>query len=40
MANCPNLEKYGITGAKEVIYNPSYEQLFKDETDPSCWYSN
>jgi phosphoenolpyruvate carboxykinase (ATP) len=35
MANCPNLEKYGITGAKEVIYNPSYEQLFKDETDPS-----
>ncbi len=33
----PNLglEKYGITGATEIIYNPSYEQLFKDETDPS-----
>ncbi len=31
----PNLEKYGITGAKEVIYNPSYEQLFQDETDSS-----
>ena len=35
MATCPNLEKYGITGATEVVYNPSYEQLFKDETDPS-----
>ncbi len=26
------LEKYGITGATEVIYNPSYETLFKEET--------
>ena len=34
MANI-NLEKYGITGTKEIIYNPSYEQLFKDEMDPS-----
>ena len=25
----------GITGAKEVYYNPSYEQLFKDEMDPA-----
>ena len=30
-----NLEKYGILGAKEIIYNPSYETLFKDEMDPS-----
>ncbi|MCR5640173.1 MAG: phosphoenolpyruvate carboxykinase (ATP) [Lachnospiraceae bacterium] len=34
MANI-DLSQYGITGATEVIYNPSYEQLFKDETDPS-----
>ena len=26
------LEKYGITGATEVIYNPSYETLFEEET--------
>ena len=30
-----DLTKYGITDVKEVIYNPSYEQLFKDEMDPS-----
>ena len=30
-----DLSKYGITGATEIIYNPSYEQLFKDEMDPS-----
>ncbi len=29
-----DLSKYGITGVKEVIYNPSYEQLFQAETDP------
>ena len=29
------LEKYGITGATEVVYNPSYEQLFEAEMDPS-----
>ena len=27
-----DLEKYGIAGAKEVIYNPSYEELFAEET--------
>ncbi|MBR7086849.1 MAG: phosphoenolpyruvate carboxykinase (ATP), partial [Prevotella sp.] len=26
------LEKYGITGTSEVVYNPSYEQLFEEET--------
>ena len=34
MANI-NVTKYGITDVKEIVYNPSYEQLFKDETDPS-----
>ena len=29
------LEQYGITGIKEVVYNPSYEQLLRDEMDPS-----
>ena len=28
------LEKYGITGATEVLYNPSYEVLFNEETKP------
>ena len=27
-----NLQKYGITGATEIVYNPSYEQLFAEET--------
>ncbi|HIT33977.1 MAG TPA: phosphoenolpyruvate carboxykinase (ATP) [Candidatus Faecousia intestinigallinarum] len=26
------IEKYGITGVKEVVYNPSYELLFEEET--------
>ena len=30
-----DLSKYGITGVTEIIYNPSYEQLFEDEMDPS-----
>ena len=30
-----DLTKYGITGTKSISYNPSYEQLFKDEMDPS-----
>ena len=29
-----DLKKYGIEGA-EIIYNPSYEQLFADETNPN-----
>ena len=28
------LEKYGILGASEIVYNPSYEQLFEEETKP------
>ncbi|MCD7803036.1 MAG: phosphoenolpyruvate carboxykinase (ATP) [Clostridiales bacterium] len=34
MANI-DFSKYGITGTTEVVYNPSYESLFEDETDPS-----
>ena len=29
-----DLEKYGITGVSEVLYNPSYEVLFNEETKP------
>ena len=31
MANL-DLSKYGITGAVEVLHNPSYEVLFEEET--------
>ncbi len=31
MANI-DLTKYGISGTTEIIYNPSYEQLFEEET--------
>ena len=27
-----NLEKYGITGTTEIVYNPSYEALYEEET--------
>jgi phosphoenolpyruvate carboxykinase (ATP) len=30
-----DLSQYGITGVSEVLYNPSYEDLYKQETDPS-----
>ena len=30
-----DITKYGISDVKEIVYNPSYDQLFKDETDPS-----
>ena len=29
-----NLSKYGITGATEIVRNPSYETLFAEETKP------
>ena len=28
-----DLTKYGITGTTEVVYNPSYEMLFEEETN-------
>jgi Phosphoenolpyruvate carboxykinase (ATP) len=28
------LESYGITNVRDIYYNPSYEQLFRDEMNP------
>ena len=30
-----DLTKYGITGTTEIVYNPSFEDLYKFEMDPS-----
>ena len=30
-----DLTKYGITGTTEIVYNPSFEELFAAEMDPS-----
>ncbi len=30
-----DLTRYGITGVTEIVYNPSYDLLYKEETDPS-----
>ena len=30
-----DLSKYGIVGTTEIVHNPSYEELFVAETDPS-----
>ncbi len=29
-----DLTQYGITGTTEIVYNPSYEMLFEEETNP------
>ena len=29
-----DLSRYGITDVKEIVYNPSYEKLFEEETKP------
>ena len=29
-----DLSKYGITGTTEIVYNPSYEMLFEEDTKP------
>lgn len=29
-----SLEKYGITNVQEIVYNPSYEQLYNEELNP------
>lgn len=34
MANL-DLSKYGITDVKEIVHNPSYDLLFKEETNPA-----
>ena len=33
MANI-DLSKYGITGVTEILYNPTYEVLYNEETKP------
>lgn len=30
-----DLSRYGIKDVKKIIYNPSYDELFKDETNPA-----
>ncbi len=30
-----NLSKYGITNVKEIIYNPSHDKLYEEETNPN-----
>lgn len=32
LATVPDLTEYGITGATDILYNPSFEQLFDEET--------
>ena len=32
MINKQDLKKYGITGVEEIIYNPSYDELYREET--------
>ena len=34
MANL-DLSKYGIVDLKEIVHNPSYDDLFAEETKPS-----
>ena len=29
-----DLKKYGIKGVKEILYNPTYEVLYNEETKP------
>ena len=30
-----DISKYGITNSVQIIYNPSYDELFEAETDPT-----
>lgn len=34
MKTNPDLSKYGIKDTQEIVYNPSYDQLFAEETKP------
>src|SRR5512133_405549 len=34
MVKPQDLIKYGITGVQEILYNPSYNNLFAEETKP------
>ncbi|MBO4365884.1 MAG: phosphoenolpyruvate carboxykinase (ATP), partial [Eggerthellaceae bacterium] len=31
----PDLAQYGISNTTEIVYNPSYEQLYEEELDPN-----
>ena len=33
-----DLEKYGITGASEIVYNPSYDLLYEEESRSKLKY--
>ncbi len=35
IVNTPDLTKYGIVDVKKIYHNPSWEELFEHETDPS-----
>ncbi len=35
VANSIALDTYGIKNIKEIVYNPSYEELFEEETNPA-----
>ena len=39
MANI-DLSKYGITGSTDIVYNPSYELLFEEETNSNVKSEN
>jgi phosphoenolpyruvate carboxykinase (ATP) len=34
MVTATDLEKYGIENVQEIVYNPSYNTLFAEETKP------
>jgi len=34
MKTSPDLSKYGIKDTQEIVYNPSYDKLFEEETKP------
>jgi len=31
-----DLKKYGITRVTEIVYNPSYDELFREERKKAC----
>ncbi|MFC3912589.1 phosphoenolpyruvate carboxykinase (ATP) [Pseudaeromonas sharmana] len=35
LADVPSLDRYGIHDVTEIVRNPSYEQLFSEETNPA-----
>ena len=35
-----DLKKYGITGVTESVYNPSYDERFREETKNCLLYTS